>query len=73
MYRSSVRLDCVRPFLLIGDEHPARFFETEGIAVMATLLSQYKIEVKEDPCFANETFEQRKARLLRSKAGLTLT
>ncbi|KIP05980.1 hypothetical protein PHLGIDRAFT_119388 [Phlebiopsis gigantea 11061_1 CR5-6] len=50
-----------------------RFFETEGIAILTMLVSRYKIAVKEEPQFAGETLEQRQARILRAKAGLTLT
>lgn len=37
------------------------------------LMSRYKVSVKEEPQFAGETFEERKARVLRSKPGLTMT
>lgn len=50
-----------------------RFFETEGIAILTLLVSQYRIEVKEEPQFAGETFDQRKERLLNCKPGLTIT
>ncbi|KAI0811261.1 cytochrome P450 [Irpex lacteus] len=50
-----------------------RFFETEGIAILTLLVSRYKIEVKEEPQFAHETFDERKERVLRAKPGLTLT
>ncbi|KAG5731294.1 putative cytochrome P450, partial [Termitomyces sp. T112] len=50
-----------------------RFFETEGIAILTMLVSRYKIQVKDEPQFAGETFEQRKDRILACKAGLTLT
>lgn len=50
-----------------------RFFETEGIAILTMLISRYKIEVKEEPEFAGETFEQRKERIFRAKQGVTLT
>ena len=40
---------------------------------MTMLVSRYKIEVKEEPEFAGETFEQRKARILRFKRGVTTT
>ena len=50
---------------------PLRFFETEGIAVMTTLVSKYRIEVKEEPEFAGETFEERYARITASNEGLT--
>jgi len=49
------------------------FFETEGIAVLTMLVSQYKITIKDEPQFAGETFEERKSRILSARAGLTLT
>ena len=49
-----------------------RFFETEGIAVLAMLVSQYKITIQEEPQFAGETFEERKSRILSARQGLTL-
>ncbi|KAI0064393.1 cytochrome P450 [Artomyces pyxidatus] len=48
-----------------------RFFEAEGIAVMTMLISRYKIEIKDEPEFAAETFEERKTRVLAFKPGLT--
>jgi len=48
-----------------------RFFETEGIAVMTMMVSKYKIEIKEEPEFAGETFEERYARITAFKEGLT--
>ena len=48
-----------------------RFFETEGIAIMTMLVSRYKIEVKEEPEFAGETFEERYARITTFDQGLT--
>ena len=49
----------------------SRFFETEGIAIMTMLVSRYKIEVKEEPEFAGETFEERYARITAFDQGLT--
>jgi len=49
------------------------FFETSGTAFLTMLVQRYKIEVKEDPQFAGETFEERVARVAMAKAGLTLT
>lgn len=49
------------------------FSETESIAILAVILSRYKVEVKLESQFASETFEERKARVLSSKQGLTLT
>ena len=51
----------------------ARFFETEGVAVLTLLALRYKIKVKEEPQFAGETFEEMSARLVDSKYGMTLT
>ena len=50
-----------------------RFFETEGVAIMTILVSRYKIEVKEEPGFADETFERRYARITAFGQGLTTT
>ena len=50
-----------------------RFAETEGTAVLAMLVSKYKITIKEEPQFAGETFEKRKSRILYGTQGLTLT
>ena len=53
--------------------HHLRFFETEGIAILTMLMSQYRVEVKEDPKYAGETFEQRKHRLLDCRFTLSTT
>ncbi|KAL5495019.1 hypothetical protein ACEPAI_481 [Sanghuangporus weigelae] len=50
-----------------------RFFETEGIATLSTVLLRYQIKVKDDPRFTGESFEVKKERILKCKAGLTLT
>jgi len=50
-----------------------KFFETEAIATLTMLVSQYKITIKEEPQFIGETFEQRKGRVLKCWNGLTLT
>ncbi|KAI8996609.1 cytochrome P450 [Trametes punicea] len=49
-----------------------RFAETESVAVLSMIISRYKVEVQEEPQFAGETFEQRKARLLKSQNSLTI-
>ncbi|KAI0279041.1 cytochrome P450 [Russula aff. rugulosa BPL654] len=51
----------------------ALVFETEGLAIMTMLVSRYKIEVKEEPEFAGETFEERYARITAFNQGLTTT
>jgi hypothetical protein len=50
-----------------------RFFETTAVAFISLLVLRHKIEVLEEPQFSGETFEERKARVLEAKAGLTLT
>jgi hypothetical protein len=40
--------------------------------VMTMLVSKYKIEVKEEPEFAGETFEERYARITAFNQGLTI-
>ncbi|KAG1748243.1 614 534 cytochrome P450, partial [Suillus paluster] len=49
-----------------------KFSETEGTAVLTILLSRYTISIKDEPQFAGETFEQRKARVLNARSQLTL-
>ncbi|KAF8161202.1 cytochrome P450 [Crassisporium funariophilum] len=50
-----------------------KFFETEGIAVLTKIISQYKITIKEETQFTNETFEERRSRVLSASLGLTLS
>ena len=50
-----------------------KFAETEGVAMMVSLISRYQFEVMEEPQFAGETFAQRKERVLKTAVGLTLT
>ncbi|KAL1715836.1 cytochrome P450 [Schizophyllum commune] len=50
-----------------------KFAETEGVAMMVSLISRYKFEVMEEPQFAGETFAQRQERVLKTAVGLTLT
>lgn len=42
---------------------PSRFSETEAIAVLNSIVSRYRFEVKEEPEFAGETFKERYARV----------
>lgn len=49
-----------------------KFSETEGAAVLTILISQYTISIKDEPQFAGETYEQRKARVLHAQTMLTL-
>ncbi|CDO70499.1 hypothetical protein BN946_scf184569.g42 [Trametes cinnabarina] len=48
------------------------FSETESIAVLTLVVSRYRVEVRDEPQFAGESFAQRKARLLKSKLSVTL-
>jgi len=50
-----------------------RFAETEAIAAITMLVARYKVEVLEEPQFANETFERRRDRILDCHSGLSLT
>ncbi|KAJ8086003.1 hypothetical protein PM082_004822 [Marasmius tenuissimus] len=50
-----------------------KFFETEGIAILTMLVSKYKISFKEEPQFAGETMEEKKARVFATKPGLTIS
>ncbi|KAG7093386.1 hypothetical protein E1B28_007067 [Marasmius oreades] len=49
-----------------------KFFETEGIAILTMLVSRYKITLKDEPQFAGETMEEKKARAFTTKIGITL-
>ncbi|KAH7887086.1 cytochrome P450 [Phlebopus sp. FC_14] len=49
-----------------------KFSETEGTAVLTFFVSRFKIEIKEEPQFTAETFEQRKERVLRASSVVTL-
>ncbi|KAI0047499.1 614/534 cytochrome P450 [Auriscalpium vulgare] len=50
-----------------------KFFETEGMAVLAMLVAQYTIAIKPESKFAHETAEARAARVLRAVPGVTTT
>jgi cytochrome P450 len=50
-----------------------RFFEVEAVVVLTMILSRYKVEVKEEPEFTGETFEQRFARVTAFKSKLSTT
>jgi hypothetical protein len=71
MGRRCELLQCNREH--VSSQISFRFFETEGIAIMTMLVSRYKIEVKEEPEFAGETFEERYARITAFNQGLTAT
>ncbi|EKM51238.1 uncharacterized protein PHACADRAFT_263271 [Phanerochaete carnosa HHB-10118-sp] len=49
-----------------------RFFETEGIAILTMLVLRYKIELKDEPEFAHETYEERWQRLFKLKPVITI-
>ncbi|OBZ67576.1 hypothetical protein A0H81_12405 [Grifola frondosa] len=49
-----------------------RFSETEAVAILSLIISRYKVEVKEEPQFAGETFEQRRERLLKCGSSITI-
>ena len=48
------------------------FAETEGVAALSLLVARYRVEVRDEPRFRGETFEERKGRLLRSQHSLTI-
>ncbi|KZP12182.1 cytochrome P450 [Athelia psychrophila] len=50
-----------------------KFFETEGIAILTMMVSRYKIDIMDEPQFSGESFEQKRARVLKSHSGLTQT
>ena len=50
-----------------------RFSEIEAVVVITMLVLRYKIEVKEEPEFAGETFEERHTRITACDQRLTTT
>ena len=50
-----------------------RFSETEAVAALSIIISKYKVELKEEPQYANETFEEKKDRIFTVTQGITLT
>ncbi|PPR07140.1 hypothetical protein CVT24_010511 [Panaeolus cyanescens] len=50
-----------------------RFAEIEAIAALTLFILKYEVTIKEEPQFANETFEERKARVMASDFGISLT
>ena len=72
---AKVRLSSLREPLIVVVMRGAcgRFFETEGIVILAMLISRYKIELPDEPEFAGESLEERRERVLRATQGITLT
>jgi len=50
-----------------------RFFETESVAVVTMTMLKYRVEIKEEPEFIGETFEQRFTRVTASEQYMTNT
>ena len=50
-----------------------RFSETESVVALSMFILRYRITIKEEAKYANETFEQRKARVLKGHPGVTMT
>ncbi|KAH8834966.1 cytochrome P450 [Flagelloscypha sp. PMI_526] len=48
-----------------------KFSETETVLILSLIIERYSIHITEEPQFAHETFEQKKARILDSSPGLT--
>lgn len=50
-----------------------RFAELENLVFLSMLVARYKVHVKQEPQFANETFVERRERVLQYFVGLTTT
>ena len=74
LHRKAVSPPARRPAcrLLITLRLP-RFAEVEAVLILTMLIARYKVEVKEEPQFAGETFEERKARILSLFTVITIT
>ena len=44
--------------------HDTRFSEVEQLAILSTVVLEYRIEVMEEPQFSNKTVEERRGRIL---------
>ncbi|KAF9007863.1 cytochrome P450 [Cyathus striatus] len=49
-----------------------KFAETEVLAVLSFICSKYQISLRDDPLYAGETFEEKKARALKMFVGLSV-
>jgi len=50
----------------------SRFFETEGIAILTTLVMKYKIELPDDPMLAGLSVGEKREKLLDIRSLLTI-
>ena len=50
-----------------------RFAELESLAFLSMVVLAYKVTIKPEAKYANETFEQRRERVLRKFEGVTVT
>ncbi|KIM26275.1 hypothetical protein M408DRAFT_194729 [Serendipita vermifera MAFF 305830] len=50
-----------------------RFAEIEGVVALSMLIRNYRVTITDDPRFAGETFEERKARLFKMHIVITQT
>ena len=50
-----------------------RFSETESVVILSMLVMRYEMVLLHEPKYANETFEERKERVLQTTLHVTLT
>lgn len=50
-----------------------RFAELENLVFISILVMKYKVDIKPEPEFANESFKEKEARILKYYHGLTIT
>ena len=50
-----------------------RFSETEAVAILTLIFSRYRVELKDEPQFAGESFDEKKKRILSSFIVITTT
>jgi len=73
LLRAAVRPTHAHVNVIGANERLCRFAEIEALTALALIVLHYRVEVLEESQFVNETFEQRKERILEAYSGLTLT
>ncbi|KAF9268343.1 cytochrome P450 [Marasmius fiardii PR-910] len=71
-FRGDWPKDAFLPFSGVRACIGRKFSETEGTAILTMFIKKYKVTLKEEPQFAGETMEQKRARIFASRPGITI-